>query len=78
MASKALLMSIVINSDRFGGLLELMPSFIFCVRLVNRVVVEWFGLYPCCVGDSGMNGVVILRIKRSTTLEGVQRSVMGL
>ena len=78
MASKAWLLSIVISNGSFGGLLELMPSFIFCVRLVSSVVVEWLGLYPCCVGDSGMYGVVILRIKRSTTLEGVQSSVMGL
>ena len=40
MASKALLMSIVISSVLCGGLLELMPSFTFCVRLVSNVVVE--------------------------------------
>lgn len=44
MASKALLMSIVISSVLCGGRLELMPSCIFCVRLVSSVVVEWCGL----------------------------------
>ena len=39
-ASKALLMSIVISNVRCGGLLELIPSFIFCVRFVSSVVVE--------------------------------------
>ncbi len=77
MASKALLMSIVIRSVRCG-FLELMPSCIFCVRFVSSVVVEWCGLYPCCVGDSGMCGVVMRIISRSTTLDGVQSNVIGL
>ena len=44
MASKALLMSIVMSSVLFGGLLEFMPSCTFCVRFVSSVVVEWCGL----------------------------------
>ena len=40
MASKALLMSIVTSSVLCGGLLEFIPSFTFCVRLVSKVVVE--------------------------------------
>ena len=40
MASKALLMSIVINSVLCGGHLEFILSLTFCVRLVSNVVVE--------------------------------------
>ena len=40
MASKALLMSIVTSSVLCGGLLEFIPSFTFCSRLVSNVVVE--------------------------------------
>ena len=78
MASNALLISIVTRSVLCGGRLELMPSCTVCVRLVSSVVVEWFGLYPCCVGDSGMCGVILCSKRRSMTLDGVQSSVIGL
>ena len=53
MASKALLMSIVVSSVRCAGLLELMPLEACCVRLVKRVFVEYSALKPCCEGERG-------------------------
>lgn len=50
MASKALLLSIVISSVLCDGV-ELIPSYIFCVRFVSKVVLGWCGLYPCCVSE---------------------------
>ena len=41
-------------------------------------MAEWCGLRPCCVGDSGMCGVVMFSMRRSTILDGVQSSVIGL
>ena len=76
MASKALLMSIVMSSVLFAGLRELMPSCVCCVMFVRSVVVEWSGLYPCCIGESGMKGVVTVRMRRSMTLDGVQSNVI--
>ena len=67
-ASKALLMSSVSSSVLWAGLFALMPSLMFCVRFVSRVVVEWFGRKPCCVAESGMCGVVLFRIRRSHVL----------
>ena len=40
MASKALLMSIVVSIVRFAGLLALTPSCMFCVMFVSSVFVE--------------------------------------
>ena len=45
---------------------------------VRSVVVEWLGLYPCCMGESGMKGVVTVRMRRSMTLDGVQSNIIGL
>ena len=70
-------MSSVTRSVLCGGLVELMPSKILCVRSVRRVFVEWSGLKPCCEGAKGMCGVIVFMIRRSVTLEGVQRRVMG-
>ena len=78
MASNALLMSIVKSMVLRCGRGSLNPSKVRWVRSVSRVVVEWCGLKPCWVGDSGICGVVIFKMSRSTTLEGVQRSVTGL
>ena len=77
MASKALLISSVTRSVLCAGLAELMPSKTLCVRSVRRVFVECSGRKPCCDGARGMWGVAICRIRRSVTLEGVHRSVMG-
>ncbi len=77
MASKALLMSSVTKSVLCAGLAELMPSKTFCVRSARRVFVECSGLKPCCDVAKGMCGVVICSARRSVTLEGVQRSVIG-
>ena len=77
-ASKALLMSNVRRSVLCAGRLELMPSLMCCVRLVSSVVVEWLGRNPCCVGESGICGLVMFRMRRSMTLEGVQSSEIGL
>jgi hypothetical protein len=41
MASKALLMSIVIITVLLAGVLELMPSIVFCVSVVSSVEVMW-------------------------------------
>ena len=53
MASKALLMSIVVKSVICAGIFELMPSKICCVRLVSKVFVECNGQTLCCVGCKG-------------------------
>ena len=45
---------------------------------VVNVLVECFGLKPCCVGDSGMCGVIRFSMSRSMTLKAVLSSVMGL
>ena len=37
----------------------------YCVSVVRSVVVECKALKPCCVGDSGMCGVIVLRISLS-------------
>lgn len=76
MASKALLMSNVARSVLCGGF-ELMPSKIFWVRSVRRVFVECSGLKPCCEESKGMCGLVSVRMRRSATLEGVHKRVMG-
>lgn len=78
MASNALLMSNVTSRVLCAGLIELMPSKILCVRSVRRVFVECRGLKPCCVGARGRCGVVSCRMRRSVTLEGVHKRVMGL
>ena len=52
--SNALLMSAVVRIVHFDGFLLLKPSKVFCVSLVRRVVVEWFGLNLCWVCDRGM------------------------
>ena len=77
MASKALLMSIVVRSVRCGGS-ELMPSVMRCVRFVSKVLVECNARKPCCDWARGMWGVILLRIRRSVILDGVQSRDMGL
>ena len=77
MASKALLMSNVTRSVLCGGLAVFMPSKVLCVSSVSRVFVEWRGLKPCCEGARGMWGVMLFRMSRSRTLDGVQSRVMG-
>ena len=78
MASKALLMSIVVNNVLCAGLFELMPSKACCVRFVSKVFVLCKGRNPCCVVARGMNGFTMFSIRRSVILDGVQSSVMGL
>ena len=78
MASKALLMSIVVRSVRCGGGPKLMPSTVRCVRFVSKVLVECNARKPCCDWARGMWGVILLRIRRSVILDGVQSSAMGL
>ena len=72
MASKALLMSTVVESALCAGHFELMPSKT-CVRLVSKVFVECNGRNPCCVGARGISGWIIFSIRRSVILDGVQR-----
>lgn len=76
--SKALLMSIAASSDLCAGLRWLKPSVMFCVRLVSSVLVECCGLKPCCVGDSGMCGVVLFRTNLSSIFDVLHRRDIGL
>ena len=76
--SKALLMSIVAISVLCAGFEWLRPSSVVCVRCVSSVEVECWGRKPCCVGESGMSGVMLLRTSLSSILDGVQRREMGL
>ena len=57
MASKALLISNATRNIRCGGLAELMPSKILCVRYVRRLFVEYRSLEPCCDGARVIYGV---------------------
>lgn len=76
--SKALLMSIVAKSVLCAGLGMFRPSCMCCVSVVRSVVVECKALKPCCVGDSGMCGVIVLRISLSRILTGLHNSEIGL
>ena len=58
-------MSIVKSSVLLAGLLELIPSCMFCVVFVSSVVVEWWGLKPCCVGDRGPVDTVAVKQLRA-------------
>ena len=49
----------------------------FCVRLVRSVLVEWRGLKPCGVGDSGMCGLVLFRTSLFSILDVLQRRDIG-
>ena len=60
-----------------GGLRWLKPSVMFCVRLVRSVLVEWRGLKPCGVGDSGMCGLVLFRTSLFSILDVLQRRDIG-
>ena len=40
-------------------------------------MVECFGLKPCCVSESGIDGLMLSRTRRSRILDGLQRSEMG-
>ena len=63
-ASKALLMSIVMSSVLLCGFLWLKLSSIFCVICGGKVFVECFGLKPCWVGDSGIYCVIRFSMSR--------------
>lgn len=76
--SKALLMSMAATIVRVAGLFWLRPSSVVCVMFVRRVEVECWGLKPCCVGDSGMCAVMLLRTSLSSIFEGLLRSDIGL
>ena len=52
-------MSIVARSVLCAGLGIFRPSCMYCVSVVRSVVVECKALKPCCVGDSGMCGVIV-------------------
>ena len=43
----------------------------FCVGVARSVVVECRALKPCCVGDRGMCGVIVLRISISRIFIGL-------
>ena len=60
MASKALLITIVVKSVLCAGLFELMTSKTCCMRLVSKVFVECSFLNPCCVDARGHQGGLCL------------------
>ena len=76
--SKALEMSMVASRVRAAGFLLLKPSSMSLVMLVRTVVVECWGLKPCCDVSRGMLGLILFSINRSNTLDVVLRSEMGL
>lgn len=76
--SNALLMSMAAMSVLCAGFCVFSPSSVVCVRVVRSVVVEWCGLKPCCVGDSGMSELIWFRTSLSKIFEGLGRSEIGL
>jgi len=48
------------------------------VRWVSSVDVECWDLKPCCVGESGIYGDMLLRTNLSSIFEGVDKSEIGL
>ena len=76
--SKALLMSMATITVLSAGLFLLRPSRVLFVMSVRSVAVECCDLKPCCVGDSGMCGEMLLRTSLSSILEGVQSKEIGL
>ena len=75
--SKALLISMVTTIDLNAGLDEFRPSSIVCVRFVRRVLVECWGLKPCCEVDNGMCVEIAFSTSRSRILEGVHSKEIG-
>ena len=71
-------MSIVAGSVLCAGLGIFRPSCMYCVSVVRSVVVECRALKPCCVGDKGMCGVIVLRINLSRILIGLHNKEFGL
>ena len=49
-----------------------------CVSVVRSVVVKWCVLKPCCVGERGMCGVMLVRTSLSSILRGLHSREMGL
>ena len=76
--SKALLMSIVANRVRYAGLGIFRPSCICCASVVSSVVVEWYALKSCCVGERGLCSVMFVRTRLSSILRELHSSEMGL
>ena len=76
--SKALLISIVAINVLCASLGILRPSCMCCVSIVRSVVVECRALNPCCVGDRGICGVVVLRLRLLRTLMGLHKEEIGL
>ena len=70
-------MSMAAISVLGAGLGWLKPSVMFCVRFVRSVLVEWCGLKPCCVGERGMWGLMLLRTSLSSIFDGLQRREIG-
>ena len=68
-------MSIAMSCVILCGALWLKPFSMSCVICVSNVLVEYFGLKPCWVGDSGMYGVIRFSMSRSMTLKAVLNSV---
>ena len=75
--SKTLLISIATIMVRFGGL-ALKPDRMSWVKSVSNVVVECFGLNPCCCWTKGSEGDISLSISFSKSLETVDKREIGL
>ena len=60
-----------------AGLAIFKPSCMYCVTSVRSAVAECRALKPCCVGDRGMCGVIVLRISLSRILTGFHNKEIG-
>ena len=69
---------VYMSSVLLCGAFWLKPSSMSCVSCVSKVLVEYCGLKPCWVGNSGICGVITFSISHSITLKAVLSSVMGL
>ena len=50
----------------------------YCVSVVRSVVVDCGALKLCCVDDTGMCSVIVLRISLSRNLMGLHNKEIGL
>ena len=71
-------MSIAMRIVLLWGVLWLKPSSMSYVSCVSKVLVECFGLKPCCVDDSGIYDIFRFSTRSSKTFKAVLNSLMGL
>ena len=75
--SKVLPMSMAALSVLGAGFRWLKSSVKFCVRFVRTVLVEGCGLKQCCVGQTGMLGLMLLSTSLSSIFDEWQRRRSG-